>query len=111
MPLHSRAIGLIRRKIDKRLAETSSLSCLLLLLLLLLLLSFIIIKHFYRLYDTSAENRIFQSLIRECMIGKELNDVNMNVRNILFLVYENHCSTLLLLLLVLLLLLLLLLLL
>ena len=28
----------------------------------------------------------------------KLNDINMNVRNILFLLYENHCSTLLLLL-------------
>ena len=33
------------------------------------------------------------------MIVVKLNDVNMNVRNILFLEYENHCSTLLLLLL------------
>ena len=29
----------------------------------------------------------------------KLNDVNMNVRNILFLLYENHCFTLLVLLL------------
>ena len=29
----------------------------------------------------------------------KLNDINMNVRNILFLLNENHCSTLLLLLL------------
>ena len=33
------------------------------------------------------------------MIVMKLNDVNMNVRNILFLLYENRCSTLLLLLL------------
>ena len=49
----------------------------------LLLLSFII-KNFHRLYEASAENRRFQSLSRECMIVKKLN-VNMNVRNILFL--------------------------
>ena len=36
------------------------------------------------------------------MIVMKLNDVNMNVRNILFLLYENHYSTLLLLLLLLL---------
>ena len=39
-------------------------------------------------------------LSRECMIFVMLNYVNMNVRNILLLVYENHCSTSLLLLLV-----------
>ena len=33
------------------------------------------------------------------MIVMKLNDINMNVRNVLFLLYENHCSTLLLLLL------------
>ena len=32
------------------------------------------------------------------MIVMTLNDVTMNVRNILFLLYENHCRTLLLLL-------------
>ena len=37
-----------------------------------------------QLYETSAESRRFQSLIRECMIVMKLNDINMNVRNILF---------------------------
>ena len=35
------------------------------------------------------------------MIVMKLSDVNMNVRNILFLLYEYHCSTLLFLLLLL----------
>ena len=68
----------------------------------------LLLYNFHRLYEASAENRRFQSLSRECMIDKKLNDVNMNVRYILFLPYENHCSTLLLFLLLLLLLLLLL---
>ena len=55
------------------------------IIIILLLLSFIFIKLSSDIRKKCTEQKI-PELSRECMIVVKLNDVNMNVRNILFLV-------------------------